>query len=116
MKLSKAQEKILTDAKVRIDFARSHNFYDWYMKTATNYENKIIHTEEDLNNYLKNEKSISYGRDMMKEYLEDYNNTINGITFVTANTRTIEKLAELGLIEIIETGGKWNDTIKIIGY
>lgn len=35
-----------------------------------------------------------------------------GIYFARMNTRTLEKLAGLGILEIVEVGGRWSDDVK----
>lgn len=115
-KLSNAQIKVLNDAKERIDFARTHDFYDWYMRTASNYEKKNIHSNEELENYLSNK----YGRDLRAEYKNRYMNNINGIDYLChASSKTIAKLESLGLIEIIkDSNGEYYglDIIRISNY
>lgn len=111
-KITKAQENVLNRAKERIDFARSHNFYDWYMRRATNYERINIHNLDELDKHLSNR----YGRDLRQAYINDYENERKGITIVLSNTRTIKALERLGLIRIINEGGSSIDTIEVIGY
>jgi len=101
MKLSKAQEEVINNAKAKIDLARTLNFFDWYMGYyAGNYESKNIHTPEELDAYLENR----IGRDnrTMKDLTEErYQNARNGIVSCIANSRTLKKLEEMGIIEIL---------------
>ena len=119
MKLSKAQEEVINNAKTKIDFARTLNFFDWYMENyAGNYIRNNIHTPEELDAYLENR----IGRDnrTMKDlWEEDYQNTRNGIVHCIANSRTLKKLEEMGIIEIVydSNGDRLGlDTIRIKNY
>lgn len=115
-KLSNAQIKVLNGAKERIDFARTHDFYDWYMRTASNFEQKNIHSNDELEKYLSNK----YGRDLRGVYKKNYMDNINGIDYLChASSKTIAKLESLGLIEIIkDSNGEYYglDVIRILNY
>ena len=119
MKLSKAQEEVINNAKARIDFARTQNFFGWYMGYyAGNYERKNIHTPEELDAYLENRTGRD-NRTMKDLTTERYQNAINGIVPCIANSRTLKKLEELGIIEIIydSNGDRLGlDEIRILNY
>jgi len=119
MKLSKAQAEVLEDAKKRIDFARSNSFFDWYMPTASNYIVKNIHTPDELDDYLSSR--IGRGGFTMKELsMANYEMLRNGIDYLChANSKTILKLEELGLIEVLKDSNGEHyglDVIKILNY
>lgn len=110
MKLTKAQEEILNYAKKDIDLARSFNTYEEY--------------EYNRNHYWQGRYTLEEARELIKEndlennkfFSKLYEERKRGNAIVTANTRTIKKLEELGLIEIIDEGGSYPDMIKVIGY
>ena len=103
MKLSKAQKQVMNEAYGDIDKARSMSYPEWFKETQAPglRENAIPRLIE--NEYLK-------------EYWEDAR---NGIVLTHCNSRTIRKLAELGLVEIVRdsSGESFGiDTIKILNY
>jgi len=111
MKLTTSQQEVMDRAKARIDFARSHNFYDWFRKCYRFYESN---SEEDIDKYIEKEEQRY---PTMKDYYKNrYEGEINAITIVMANTRTLKALEKLGLIEMLEEGGSYPDSIKIINY
>lgn len=110
MKLSKAQEKILTDAKAKIDFARSCNTYEEY-EYKHNYYWKGRYTLEEAR-----AKILEHDNECDNFYSNLYEEYKKGKALVTANSRTIEKLEELGLIKVIDIGGSYPDLIEVIGY
>lgn len=104
MKLSNAQEKVMMKAKKDIDMARSMEYAEWLKETHSFYQ-----THEDAY-----QKAMSEG--YLKEYWEDGR---KGIVLASCNSRTLAKLEEMGLIEIVydsngETFGI--DTIKVLNY
>ena len=109
MKLSKAQQEVLDQAKASIDFARSATYFDWLKKAYR------LETDEDCMRNIEESKKY-FGYDYgARRYEEDR----NGITIVHCNSKTLYKLEELGLIEIIEDskGQTYGiDTIKVLNY
>ena len=129
MKLTKAQTEVLEKAKEKIDFARNNSFFKWYMQTPSNYVKENIHTEEELENYLKNKNynesiknrigaSSINALEIETKIYEMYKNGFD--CYCHATKGTIKKLESLGLIKIIEdsSGAKYYgfDIIKIINY
>lgn len=110
MKLTTAQEKILTEAKKRIDEARAYDTFEEY-EYNTNHYWRGRYTFEEAKELIK-EDDIECGN-WGSKYYEEFK---KGIVIITANTRTIAKLEELGLIEIIKEGGSFPDRIKIVNY
>ncbi len=113
MKLSKTQQKHLDDAKARIDFARTHNLYDWMRKNLSRFDDST--TDEQIEMAIKHDAELGY----KIWYSEAYEETKNGITWMSCNSKTLHKLAELGLIEIIRdsTGETYGlDSIKVLNY
>ena len=102
-KLSKAQEQVMKDAYKDIDKARSMTYPEWFKETQSHGLR-----ENAIPRYIENE--------YLKEYWEDAR---NGIVLTHCNSRTIRKLAELGLVEIVRdsSGESFGiDTIKILNY
>jgi len=111
MKLSAAQEKILTQAKKEIDEARSYEtFEDYFLNEYAPHMNGDYDTPEkyktrDYNGYKYYEK---YWTDLK-----------NAIVLTHCNSRSLKKLESLGLIEIIEDSTNQNygiDVVKILNY
>lgn len=104
MKLSKAQERVMQDARQKVDNARACETFEEY------FTKQSIHTPQwliEMDSYKK-------------KTLEHYQNEKNGIVDTyKVNTRTLRKLEELGLIKIIydSTGDALgSDTIKVLNY
>lgn len=112
MKLSKAQQEVIENAKERIDFARTHDFYDWYRNGLGSYRKDI--TNEEIDSNINNSK---LGRDWHEMR---YNWNKEGIDYLChASSATIKKLEKLGLIEIVyDSNGEWYgfDRIKLVNY
>lgn len=109
MKLSKAQTEVMEMAKARIDEARSLSFYEWYRIhfNAKNYTDAQI--DDEIARFDKHINEEGWHHNM-------YENARNAITLVTANTRTLRKMEEMGLIELVKDGGSYPDHIRLINY
>lgn len=110
MKLSKAQTEVMEMAKAKIDQARALNFYDWYRDRFNSKGESDDQIDEEIARFGKAYPS------MTGWYHNMYENERNGITLITANTRTLKKMVEMGLIELVEEGGLYPDKIRIINY
>lgn len=113
MKLSKAQQAVMDHAKGRIDFARSATYYDWVKKHFLPHRENA--TDEEVVKAIEKDKKI-FGYDYMAKRFEEEK---NGITLAQCNSKTLYKLQEYGLIEIIEDskGQTYGiDTIKVLNY
>ena len=118
-KLSKAQNEIMTNAYEKIDFARSHSIEEWAMKKTNvppaNHPWSKWYIEEY--GQLRYE---AYKRERIEEHIERFGKYYElekkGIILCQANSRTLNKLEELGLIKLHKDGGSYPDTIEILNY
>lgn len=111
IKLSKAQQKTLNDAKEEIDKARKYNtFEDYFINELSKGYNNYYNTPEK---YQENDIK-SYNQ--LKKYWE---NKKEAIVLTRSKTETLKKLESLNLIEIIKINtskGTRVDTIKVLNY
>ena len=105
MKLSETQIKLLNFAKHQIDRARFYETFEEYQGETDPYAKARGGASYVIENYKYYEA--------YKHYWEDEK---NGIVVVSANSSTLKSLEKAGLIEIIDLGGKYIDTIKILNY
>lgn len=132
MKLSKAQQEVMDRAKKEIDFARTHTAYEW----AKNQKFGFVGTPEEQDSYIERlcENFTAYGakskEEMMNKFIEEIKGYAdeyheykkereNGIVLTRCNSKTLWKLQELGLIEIISdsNGSAYGiDIIKVLNY
>jgi len=112
MKLSKAQNEVMTMAKKQIDEARKYDYPEWLKETNSWYQ-----VDENESEEYKAFKEKAY-RDAVNEgrHKKYWQMHKEGIAFVECNSRTIQKLEKLGLIEIIEDGRSYTDVIKVLNY
>ena len=112
MKLSKAQNEVMTMAKKQIDEARKYDYPEWLKETNSWYQ-----VDENESEEYKAFKEKAY-RDAVNEghHKEYWEMARNGIGIVNCNSRTIQTLEKLGLIEIIEDGRSHTDLIKVLNY
>jgi hypothetical protein len=110
VKLSKAQQKTITDAKEEINKARSYNtFEEYFINELAKGYNTSYNTPE------KYKKQDIEGYNKLKKYWE---NKKQGIVLTQSKTETLKRLELLNLIEIINisiTSGRI-DTIKVLNY
>lgn len=116
VKLSKAQQEVLDTAKERIDFARTHSFYDWFREGDRYFRDA---TDEEIKAVI--DKRTAEGSVINWEYeTTHYEWNRNGIDYLChASSATIRKLESLGLIEIIkDSNGEYYgfDQIRILNY
>lgn len=106
MKLSKAQAKVIELAKKDIDTARKYDTYDEYLRNENWLVTEGRYSVEEYKRYFPGGEKF-------------WNAERNGIARTYCNTKTLKKLEEYGLIEIVydSTGERWGlDEIKVIGY
>ena len=111
MKLSKAQEKVLSGAKMDIDKARAcETFEEYFNKHLGPRMNHLYDTPDKyMARDMKNWNRMRKYWEMDKE----------GIVLTHCSSKTIEKLEKLGLIEILydSNGEYWGmDRIKVLNY
>ena len=112
MKLSKAQESVIKEAREKIDIARV-SFPEFVRFINSYYEGK---TDEEIINGLENDKRWW---NPYESYKKSWEEAKNGIVLTSCNSRTLYKLEDMGLIEIIEdsTGTHHGiDKIKVLNY
>lgn len=112
MKLSQAQQRVIDQATREIDFARTHNFYDWYRHAM----NCATWSDSEIDDHMEKEGAQWNGLGGKEYELREYDNRKKGQALVMANTKTLASLERLGIIEIINEGGTYPDTIKVINY
>jgi hypothetical protein len=100
MKLTKTQETVLNEMKKVIELAKKHNTFESY------FENEV------KPNYWEDYTFKDYEINATKER---YSLALKNIVKKKANTKTFEKLAKLGLIEVLEYDEMQNlDLIKVL--
>lgn len=121
MKLSKAQQEVMERAKAEIDYARTHDFLHCIAK----WHGYDLEKDWDAfpNPYLTNESVL---KDMQKladdadEYWHNhYKKMQEGHVTTQANSRTLKKLEQMGLIEIVydSNGTAYGiDRVKVLNY
>lgn len=121
MKLSKAQATVMEQAKKEIDYARTHDFLHWYARST----NRDLETDWDAypNPYLSNEsvlkETIEYASKADEGWHKRYEEQKEGVVLTMCNSRTLAKLEEMGLIEILHDskGTSYGiDTVKVLNY
>ncbi len=106
IKLSKTQQKVLDTARAEIAAARKHETVEEYFNNECHGYNNDYNTAEKFK--AKNPKDWEYKRVAWEQKNQ-------GIVRTWAKTETLNKLMELGLIEIIEIDEKYRlDTIRVI--
>lgn len=112
MKLSKVQKELMNKMREWIDRAREFETYDEYFEK---YE-----APHKQSAYDTPEKYKSKSPDDWKWYEETWQKKRNGIVYIHCNSRTLYKLQEFGLIELIHDskndGGCGIDTVKVLNY
>lgn len=109
MKLTSAQQKVMDEAKEQIDLARTMTFDEWFLKTQCNNDIDVY------DGYCKNNP------EMKQAMFKYYENERNAIVLTHCNSKTLEKLQTLGLIEIIHDSKNDKtsygiDHVKILNY
>lgn len=108
MKLTKAQEKILAHARDTIDTARALDYPEWLKETNSFFKHD---TEYSRRCYLE-----AIEKEEGKAYWQKYR---DGIALAHCNSKSLKKLEEAGLIEILydSTGEYYGiDEIKVLNY
>ena len=111
--LSKTQQELMDKAHRDIDRARnSQDIVEWYRTCVSDTRIREL-SHEDLAKEL--EKDNDYFHGYWKKHYEEL---LSGIVHTNANGRSLYRLQELGLIEIIEdsTHTFMYDTVKILNY
>lgn len=115
MKLSKAQQEILEQAKKDIDEARNSTFIQWYRNNVATANYITEMTDSELEEHLNKPEN----RDKMIHFVAMYMDRKCGVVLARANTRSLRKLQEHGLIKIIRdsTGTSYGiDKVLVLNY
>ncbi|MER2008830.1 MAG: hypothetical protein ABS939_15370 [Psychrobacillus sp.] len=99
MSLTKTQQIALEEIRLSLESIKKYDSFNDYM------EKEIKPTY--FKDYKFNERQINY-------YKSHYENAKNNMVTHKANTRTLEKLSSLGLIEVVEYRENQYDLIKVI--
>lgn len=113
-KLTKAQQTVIDKAKQQIAEARLYETFEDYLtaqyeKTQKEYYINKVGWSEDK--FYKSVADWIKSDEWRRKY---YESTKAGCPLITANTRTLKALEKAGLIEIVDAGGQYPDTIRII--
>ena len=103
MKLSEAQKEIIEKHIMKL-----------IMQERIRLLNGLLIVQDILEKSLKITKQIE--QKVMLTIIENIMNERKAIVLCRANSRTIKKLEEIGLVEILEVGGGFPDTLKILNY
>ena len=122
MKLSRAQIEVMREAKKDIDYARTHDFLHWISKRR-GYDLELD-WDSHPNPYLTNERIMRDAEDMVNSdtdgwWRNRYEEEKSGIVLTHCNSRTLAKLENMGLIEIIRDSKGTNygiDIVRILNY
>lgn len=108
MKISAAQQKVIDNAKQQIDLARTFKTFE---ERWTRYAANVGYTPEE---YARRNPVMYRAEKMWWE------GAVQAIALVHCNSRTLDKLAQAGLIEIVHDSrndrGYGVDSIKLLNY
>lgn len=115
MKLSKAQTEVMNQAKAKIDKARTMDYPEWLRET-NHYYQVPSWADEEQKAYIDKKWQDAVREGSLKEY---WKKARCGMVVTHCNSRTLYKLEEYGLIEIIEDskGQSYGlDWVKVLNY
>ena len=124
MKLSRAQSKVMEEAKRKIDFARTHSLREW-AEQQTNITPEFVQRQIELGKNRRSEEETrqiydNCVRDYMNNYGRYYEDCKRCIVLCSCvNSRSLQKLESLALIKIMyDSSGEsvGIDTIKVLNY
>lgn len=116
MKLTGAQNHIIQKAQKEIDFARTHTITEWATLKKFGYEvveNTILPRSWSKCGYNSLDEAMNSLTKYINTYGEHYYLAKEGIIVTKANSKTLNALEELNLIEIINDG---KNKIRILNY
>lgn len=118
VKLTAAQQRVLDQAKREIDYARNcKDVWDYAIRNYCIVLNGTA-TEEDKAELRASQQSFTKPT-QVENLTRNWERVKQGIVWtIRVNSKTLLKLEELGLIEIIElmNGTYGMDTIRILNY
>lgn len=125
VKLTAAQQKVMDIAKQEIDNARNHTIEQWACRSVEfEYEIEDCRIVKNAESYgLNHDKAVERVKERITKYIEKmgkyYYNECQGIVLTRCSSKTLEKLEQYGLIEIIEDSkGQYMgiDVVKVLNY
>ena len=117
MKITKTQEKILTDAKKTIDVLKKYKNHTDFFNNSRNEQTTFTTAYYCNRAYNTAEKYQINNPEQWAKMEKNFNDAVNEqIIFVFAKTESVEALQRAGLIQIIEPAKFKGDaeTIKIL--
>lgn len=109
-KLSKTQEEVLDKIKNYIKNSKQYATYEEKV-----LEEKVKPHNEFCLKHGYNPTTLEKEMEYEERYRKYYDNAVNhNIALCTANSKTLKKLEELGYIEILNEGGSYPDTVKLL--
>jgi len=122
-KLSKAQQAVYDQIIYEVRRARSLEYPAWLVETDHFFQIPAWMTDPTSESY--NPRAAEYRREKLKKAIADeymkkyYDDERRGIVLTSCNSRTLEKLQEYGLIEILydskgEKCGCAIDRVKLV--
>lgn len=121
MKLSKAQAEVMEQAKKDIDYARSHDFLHWISK-AHGYD-LDVDWDSHPNKHLTNARVLADAEEYVRKdtgwWRNRYEAERAGEVLTHCNSKTLAKLEQMGLVEIVfdSKGTSYGiDHVRVLNY
>lgn len=127
MKLTKAQQEVIENARQDVDYARENDFPHWFAKFVCGRE-----LEKDWdsfpNPYITNKTVLDEVNERIMEdeagseyfapgyWKARYERAKQGEAICMASSHTIRALERMGLIKIVNDAGRGVDTFNLLNY
>ena len=116
IKLTKAQQTVMDQAHKEIDLARSLDYTEWLKATEFRRDFEFAERHPEFKDSIEKNFEEAVRKEKYKHYWEAER---RGEVLTHCNSKTLLKLEEMGLIEIIRisTGTAYGiDEVKILNY